>query len=331
MAIRYRPMEPRDVRACAAVIARHPVVASRYGEAIQYLAPAWLKLIGSDGFVAAVFEEQQGSKTTVLGAGVATFVTDEFVRELKTPRHYWIGPEIVRRIHQGRSPVLSDKQVSEANTAGGLNVAVWHTGVSPEDLARPEAGNSVMASFIEMHRGFLLKELVFQVETVEHVGAVRAIGAFFWNVATRCYGPLTLPAETVLKKCHVLGLTAELGSHLHGFWGASIFVYQRPRFGFSRSEQRLLSCGMAGGTDGEIADELGISLVGVRKRWRTIYERVGTIAPELSGPNGFSREGETSERGRAKKQRVLAYVRNHPEELRPVCRTLLKREAQLQR
>jgi hypothetical protein len=330
MSIRYRPLEPGDARACAAVIAQHPIVASRYGEAVQQLAPAWLKLIGSDGFVAAVFEERQGSKTAVLGAGVSTFVTDEFVRELKTPPHFWIGPEIVRRVHQGKSPVLSDKQVREGNTSGGLNVAVWHSGLLPEDVARHEVGNIVMGSFVEMQRGFLIKELLFQGETVGHVEAVRSTGAFLWSGASGSYRKLPA-AEKVLVGVHVLGLTRELAARLSGFWGASIFVYQRPRFGFNRSEQRLLSCGMAGGTDGEIADELGISLVGVRKRWRAIYERVGTIAPELSGPNGFSREGETSERGRAKKQRVLAYVRNHPEELRPVCRRLLKREAQLQR
>src|SRR5579863_6236034 len=104
MPVRYRPMEPRDARACAAVIARHPVLAPRYGKTIEYLTPAWLKLLGSDGFIAAVFEEQQGSKTTVLGAGIAVFVTDEFICELKAAP-FWMGPELAARVLQGKSPL----------------------------------------------------------------------------------------------------------------------------------------------------------------------------------------------------------------------------------
>jgi DNA-binding CsgD family transcriptional regulator len=97
-----------------------------------------------------------------------------------------------------------------------------------------------------------------------------------------------------------------------------------PRFGFIRSEQRLLSCGLDGGTDQEIADTLGISLVAVKKRWRAIYERTGAIAPELA-PDLPPGDGRSGERGKAKKQRLLAYVREHPEELRPVSRNLFSK------
>jgi DNA-binding CsgD family transcriptional regulator len=114
-----------------------------------------------------------------------------------------------------------------------------------------------------------------------------------------------------------------------GSWGASAFLYSSPRFGFSRSEQRLLSCGLDGGTDEEIADKLGISLVAVRKRWRAIYERAREIAPELV-PNLASENGRSGERGKSKKQRLLAYVRDHPEELRPVSRKLLRQSATTQ-
>lgn len=316
MSIRYRPMEPRDARACAAVIANHPVVASRYGKTIQYLAPAWLKLLGSDGFVAAVFEDQQGSRNTVLGAGVAVFVTDEFICELKsTP--FWIGPELAVRIHRGKSPVLSDKQLRDANTSGGLNLAVWQRGVLFKDIDRAEIGNTMMAAFVDLHRGFLLKEQVVQAETAEHVGSCRSLGALLWDAATRCYEPFDgLAPERLVTAPHVLGLSRGLAHEPRVSWGASMFLYHAPRFGFNRSEQRLLSSGLAGGTDLEIADKLGISLVAVRKRWRAIYERVGRVAPELV-PNPFPGDAGIGERGRAKKQRLLAYVREHPEELRP--------------
>jgi hypothetical protein len=40
----------------------------------------------------------------------------------------------------------------------------------------------------------------------------------------------------------------------------SLFIYQPPQFGFRPSEQRLLMVAREGGTDEELAEELGISL-----------------------------------------------------------------------
>src|SRR2546429_6039975 len=58
-------------------------------------------------------------------------------------------------------------------------------------------------------------------------------------------------------------------------------VYQAPRFGFSASEQRLLLKAFLGGTDEDLADELGVSLSAVKKAWQSIYERVSACDPEL--------------------------------------------------
>ena len=312
------------MRDCASIIARHPVFRLRYGKAIRYLAPVWLKLLASDGVVAAVFEEVQGRTLSILGAGIDVFVTDEFIAELKASPHFWIGPEIVSRIHRGRSPVLSDKQIRHANTTGGLTTATWHTGVLPQNISRSEVGNTIMTAFVELHRGYLLNEIVFQAETLEHVEAARKIGAFLWNPATTSYEALdSVAPERLEREPHVLGLTRNLAFQMTGSWGASTFLYHRPRFGFSRSEQKLLSCGLAGGTDEQIACKLGISLVAVRKRWRAIYERVETIAPELL-PNPNSENEASGERGKTKKQVFLAYVREKAEELRPVSRKLLQ-------
>ena len=95
-----------------------------------------------------------------------------------------------------------------------------------------------------------------------------------------------------------------------------MFLYQPPQFGFRPSEQRLLLTALRGGTDEEIADELGISVSAIKKNWRSIYDRVTVQCPELIR-NDPLREELTSERGKEKKQHLLAYLREHPEELRP--------------
>jgi len=60
---------------------------------------------------------------------------------------------------------------------------------------------------------------------------------------------------------------------------------------------------------------LGISLSAVKKTWRSIYDRVTANSAGLI-PGQMSEE-LTMERGEEKKQRLLAYLREHPEELRP--------------
>jgi hypothetical protein len=63
--------------------------------------------------------------------------------------------------------------------------------------------------------------------------------------------------------------------------------------------------------DVSIAKALFVTLPAIKRRWSNIFERVGSIKPELCPMDG---EGT---RGTQKRQRILTYVRSHPEELRP--------------
>ena len=161
MIVRYRPMQPNDVRECAEIVAVHPILGARYGSSIADLPRALLSLMGRDAFGAAVFEELHESKARILGASAAVFVREEFLRELKTPPFFWAGPELVNRLTRGESPVLSDKEVREANSSGGLNLVIWQNGVRLDDLKRSEVGNMCVTAFIQSYRGFFLKELIW--------------------------------------------------------------------------------------------------------------------------------------------------------------------------
>jgi len=81
--------------------------------------------------------------------------------------------------------------------------------------------------------------------------------------------------------------------------GGLSFLYEPPLFGFNVSEQRLLISALAGGTDEELSDELGISLSTVKKTWRLIYDRVAACLPELI-PGNSQPKGENSKRGRGR-------------------------------
>jgi DNA-binding CsgD family transcriptional regulator len=327
MPVRYRPMERRDVSECVQIVAAHPIVSARYDNLITHLKPIWLRLLASGSFAgAAVLEEETDKGIRMPGMGASVFVSDDFVREVKAHPHLWIGPELVRRIRRGDSPVLSPSQVRKANSAGGLNVMVWQGCVRMEDNQRSDVWYELTSAFLELHRGFLLKEVIAQAESAEHLLGMRNTGALRWSAVARRYTGLKGDEDVhkMLAVPHVFGLTREVTVTKLGSWGGSLFLYQPPQFVFSPSEQRLLLCGLGGGTDEQIAGQLHVSLDAVRKTWRSIYERAGARLPFVANSQ---QDRRASERGKQKKHLLLAYLREHPEELRPISRKLLQKNA----
>ena len=72
------------------------------------------------------------------------------------------------------------------------------------------------------------------------------------------------------------------------------------------------------GTSPALAKTLGVSLPTVKKMWLSIYERVSEVAPELIAEHAVV--GADNKRGKEKRRPLLAYLQDHPEELRPVLR-----------
>ena len=72
---------------------------------------------------------------------------------------------------------------------------------------------------------------------------------------------------------------------------------------------------------------LGKSLPAIKKMWISIYRRVEDCLPELI-PDPLRSDIPATGRGREKRRHLLAYLREHPEELRPVSR--VPRETQNQ-
>jgi DNA-binding NarL/FixJ family response regulator len=271
--------------------------------------------LGREAFRAYVYENLQDSPPRLVGIGCSAIVSDDFLREAKTPPFFWIGPEITRRIRRGQSPLLSDKQVREANSNGGVNIAVWEGAVSIRDINRAEVSNSFLSTFIELHRGFQLKEIIGQGSTDDALAAVLRVGyLFISSVDGRYTETIDKTPNDLIREPHMTGLSRELARM--GSWASILFMYEPPRFGFSPSEQRLLLTALLGGTDEDLADDLGVSLSAVKKAWHSIYNRVSARDPDLAPAVTPTDEGIT-ERGRMKKQRLIAYLHDHPEELRP--------------
>jgi hypothetical protein len=318
-------MEPKDVAECARIIAEHPVIGPRYGSAISDLRPSWLQLLECESKIARVIEEVNGSHATICFVGVSLIVNDAFVRELKTPPLFWFGPELARRIVRKDSPLLSDRQVREGNSRGGLNTISWEGCIRPGFESHTEVHRKILSVFIEAHRGYLWKEAISsQIESVERLQWLLKTGGLLWDPKRGRYiEPLKRNPKEIISKPHIFGVTREIEHNRPGTWVGALFDYHTPRLGFSLGEQRQLLSALSGGTDQALSDDLGVSVSTVKNTWRSIYNRAASCLPHLFLDHSRV-SARTSERGKEKKRHLLAYLRDHPEELRPVSRNLLQ-------
>ena len=321
MTIRCRAMRPKDVAGATAILASHPVIGARYRTSIDQLRSVWLQLLGCEAFCSIVFEEFEGDTPRLFAAAASVFTTHQFIQELKAPPFFWIGPELAVRVAHGQSPLLSDREVAAANGDGGLNLVLWQLCIDTKDTRRDEVRSQVSAAFFELHRGFRLKELIgLQASFLEELGWTMDGGAFFLSPANGSYvNTIDMSPDKILATPHVFGLTREL-AHSRMSWLSSLFHYDAPQICFSRSEQKLLSAALGGGTDEELSDELVISLSAVKKAWSSVYDRAADHLPDSILAVGTEEERRNGDRGKQKKQRLLAYLREHPEELRPYTR-----------
>jgi DNA-binding CsgD family transcriptional regulator len=318
-------MRPKDVLECVEIIGAHPVFGPRYQNRMAELRRAWLRLLDCDAKTAIVFEEADGSSPRIWGFGVSVFVRDEFIQELKTPPLVWIGPELAKRVAGDNSPILTYDELRQANASDGLNLLVWDGCIRHTVKNESEGYNKMMAYFMGEHRGYRWKEVIsLQSPHAEWLGAILRSGGLYWEPASGRWVDLPQkPLEEIVRAPHVTGLSRDPGTRRPGAWADSLFDYQPPRVGFTRSEQRLLLLALDGGTDEELSNDLGVSLSTVKMTWRAIYNRVATTLPALI-PSPSQHGSSTGSRGKVKKQRITAYLREHPEELRPTVRKLIQ-------
>jgi hypothetical protein len=327
MGIRYRSLLPEDVPNLVSQVAVHPVLGSRYGPLIDDFGAALLRSLGRNYEIACAFEEVDGSRARLLGAGLAGFVTAEFLREVKTRPGFWVGPELVKRILSDANPLLSDNEVRDANSRRELNLLVWHTAIHPNDLNRPEVGVTAADAFFSNFLGFQVTEMLTQADSFEHLQGSRNLGCCYFDRRSGCYGDFPdVNRGNFEREPHNIGLDRQSTYTLGHLW--SLFCCPPAQIGLSSSEQRMLRLAFDGGTDEELCTRLHISLTAVKKYWRSIYDRTAEALPHLFADRPRQCIS-IRERGKERRRRILAYLRGHPEELRPVSRNLLRQSAKL--
>jgi hypothetical protein len=271
---------------------------------------AWEHLLRSGSFNSAVIEAPRPlAGRRILGFGAAVFVSRTFVEaEISNPRP-GLNDRIIAGIDSGRSVVLSERELRSANTRGGLDLVILY-GTWREDLLNPEVESEVLASlvssFAKQHQGYRINRLV--TESTGEWERTLYEASHLWRIIRTFDEPSNVSrALWIVTHEDALAVT---GSIL-----VPLFLHREPMLQLRASDQRLLLAALDGLTDEELSLRLGLSLAGVKKRWISIFERTADVKRDLF-PNGSNNDGP--QRGKQKRHHLLAYLRSHPEELRPV-------------
>jgi DNA-binding CsgD family transcriptional regulator len=278
----------------------------------------WSSILKTGSGVGAVIAEAR-VPSRVLHFTFAAFVTDEradgYHRLLKPKIAYSVAEELVA----GGRPVLDANEIARANAGTGLNMVVTHYGhaaLEGKPLERLRAAmyesthkalsfwnlrsytNEVFAE--NLHRedkemGEALGYLVgrYTREQLDGAGILPENEPWLWYATRR----------------HALDRPASMSV-------AMLFLnFTRPRLGLNAEEQRMLKLALDGRTDEAIAEIAGASLSTIRKRFRTIYEKV-QVANARSEAIQIAVSADGA-RGTESRSNLLNYLRAYSGELRP--------------
>lgn len=248
--------------------------------------------------------ETGGARRKKVGFGCSVFVTREFMdRELENPRP-GINSRILESVVRGESAVLEESDL--CGSSHGLDVVIMCCNYRYDAMNAEETMQAEMmlpGAFAEAHMGYRLNRIL--VETVTERQRQVHESAGVW----RRVAEYPEPGRAWLL------LTQEEALAVSGSVAGPMFDYHEPVLGLRPTEKELLAEALKSGTDKELAAKLNLSLPTVKKRWASLFERIAEVRPELL-PDGERRDSQES-RGPQKRHKVLAYVRAHPEEVRP--------------
>jgi hypothetical protein len=272
---------------------------------------AWKNLIRSRSFFSVVIE----SLRPVAGQRIVAFGADAFVSrafaeaEISNPRP-GLNSRIIASVVSGASVILSEQEVRAANTRGGLDMVIlcgsWRECVLNQP-AISEVCTHLSASFLQLHRGYRIFRIL--TETVGEAEKRQYEATHAWRIIRSFDGPPEASrAFGIITREEALAVT--------GSFIGPLFHHREPVLQLRDADQRLLLTALDGLTDQELAVKLNLSLPAVKKRWISIFERTAAKTPDLFATCCDNDDGR--QRGKQKRHHLLAYIRSHPEELRPV-------------
>lgn len=251
----------------------------------------------------------------IVGCAQLAFVSEDFVRLARRGERAWVNVLATHPMPDGRVPLLTPAEARRAQAAGDMAALItrwaWASMLSDEEQRQVKAFMDI--AFLKRAQGYPYRELLMEAIGDEMRQQALASG-FEVRADYAGYYRANPPLPRGEARPYLMGVTREEAATKGGHRIAHFFAFLPPRLGFSAGEQELLSRALRGDSDEQMAQSLPITLSGVKKRWLSVYERVGERMPELLP---VRKDGSFDcVRGPEKRRRLLEYLREHPEELR---------------
>lgn len=311
--LRYRPVLRRDLAECFELLPPWLRLSTELAHALPAL---WEQLVDEPSMVSGLMEDlalPPGKR--VQAWGVTLIVPQSLVHALELDREpeAFVSRRIYAALNDGSFKPMSDREIGVANARGELVMMILHYSQRDHDISNPYV-HSVIASahdtFRTFHDGYNLRAIYYEAGQVADL--VAAASGFDKRRYSNEAELAAVPAE---QRVMLYGLTREQAeSRLPGPPARNTFEHQPPLFCLSASQRRLLWFALFDDADETLMPLLDVSVHGLKKLWRGIYERIEDRMPEFFGDSAGGDEGK---RGPEKRRQVLAYVRQRPEELRP--------------
>jgi hypothetical protein len=314
--LRYRPAVRRDVAECFELL---PPWLGLDATSASALPALFERIVDEPSMITGVIEDlAQPAGQRIQGWGVTMILPGSLVQKLAL--HEQPDAFVTRRVYAellaGSFEPMSDRDIGIANARGDLTMMILHFSQRDHDISSPYV-HAVIASandaFRAFHDGYNLRAIYFETGVINDAVA---LASGFDRLRYANEAELAgLPAE---RRPAFHGLTREQARlRLPGSPARNCFEHQPPLFRFSASQRRLLWYALFDDSDDTLMPLLGVSVHGLKKLWRGIYESIEDRMPEFFGESAGDEEGK---RGPEKRRLVLAYVRQRPEELRPWAR-----------
>lgn len=265
----------------------------------------WKRFLNDPAFLANVIEaERPIAGHRIVGCGMGVFVTPEFAEVETEHPQPGLNSRIIAGVAAGEPLVLTREEIAAGNRGAGVDFVnlygTWREGILDADQL-VEVRALLGTSFVEHFSGYRFNRVLKEAVGQEGIDFARATGTY------------RIIAEFEASDSALAMVTRESALAAPYSLAARLYRYQPPALHLRPAEQRLLTAALAGQTDAELSGDLGLSVEAIKKRWISIFARVEQFKPEILNPTDGAGEG----RGPQKRHRVVAFVRAHPEELRP--------------
>jgi hypothetical protein len=307
----YRPIRAAELEECLSINPKgmgHELVGRARAVA------AWRSLLKARSFQAVVIVSDEPIKGhRIVGFAASVFVSAAFAeREIADPKP-GLNARLISIIASGQPVVLTAKQLGSENAQGCLHLIVLQPCSVLDVLTQGQCLDvlrQASLATLSCHDGYQVRRVFMEATSAAEIGYSKSFP--IWKIqSTHEDFHRHNPGNSWNRDRALMAIDFADGLSFVVKGGH----HREPVLGLRNSDQELLAAALKGSTDVELSEELGLKLATLKKRWAAVFNRVATAKPDLLPELDDNLDRQA--RGRQKKHRLLAYVREHPEELRP--------------